>query len=436
MAAVGDVLFANTASCLASISSDRTVIIRKLARGNGDKFAFLPTRVITLKSTPTHFAFSPTESSTIVVSTMDRHVHRYDYGSGKLLSSFKPADPSTGDAVLVGSFALQRGGNDSGGKGILLGASSADRGLRMHDLGSGRLLHLEQGQSNTSSVCLLDTSTEQQGDEHLLINCSLDGLVFFWNVRQARTDEDSENSMDSSTKVPLTTSTLRKTLTKAEITKFQKSMDEDIGMNTPIRSPSPSRLREKTPRQSLLDFRKTSLAPNTNVDRSSGPSVSVDSSREQSPTTLFAKQARPGPKTRRPSLDPRRRSKSAANLNDLNDVAEQLCQHMRAFRERLESSVGKLDERVSRNLENEMKPLLVAVSEKTGRDPSSLQHPPNEPLDKYLARMIDERLALKEKSNPCQSKPATSDQGSMHDQPHFDVSVDRQSRRLETLTET
>ena len=397
-ATVGDVLFTEDGSNLLSISSDRTVLVRKIARVEGEALAFLPVRVITLKATPVSFSIVPLEPETIIVSTMDRQVQRYDTRSGKLLSSFRVQDPSNGETVPLNSLELLRMSDGKDERIVLFGASSVDRAIRMHDCTSGLLLCREQGQTAVSAIKVI--SKEENGKilPRLLISCGLDGTVSIWDVSKLRQGQDSPSRAESPLKqIPVSNHPARKTLSQAEVRKFQKSLEsEDDGLSPIIRSPSPSRIRKKTSRYSMVDARRSSLAPLSTANSSPTP-ASRNNSGDQSPSPAATKNVKTI-QSRHPSLDHRRRSKSAANLNDLNDSAEKLTKFLRAFRERVESSVSdKLNPNTLGSLENELNMALMVVGEKNNRVPTIAENLAGESLDTYLAKMIDERLALREK---------------------------------------
>ncbi len=70
-------------------------------------------------------------------------------------------------------------------------------------------------------------------------------------------------------------------------------------------------------------------------------------------------------RSKRPSLDNRRRSKSAANHNDLNELGEQMCMSLHAFRNRItSSSMVKLDQGTLQGLANELKLTIRALNDK------------------------------------------------------------------------
>ncbi len=405
-AAVGNLRFFNGPSTLLSISSDRTVIIRKLASSETGSLAYITVRVVSLKASPVSFTSVPTEPNSVMVSTMDRQIQRYDISTGRLLHSFKASDPTSGDSVMMNSLVVHKCDEASGSR-LILGVSSTDKSLRIHDYDSGSLLTREYGQTAVSAIELIQKSIDNHLPYKSLISCGLDGTIMIWELsshprRNSGSDATSNaaNEVDSPPKTTTTTSQpLRRILSKAEISDFQKSLESDGDTVSPMsRAPSPSRIRRKTSRYSLANNPKL-LAPSLPNGSNAPvfPSGRFDrrSSQEHSPTGPSAHTKRP----KRPSLDDRRRSKSTANLNDLNDSAEQQCKTLQILRKRIASSAAeKLNLGTAQELENELKLTLSVLSERNRTSYVGSETMAGDLLDVYLAKMIDERLALKEKS--------------------------------------
>ena len=418
-AAIGDLTFLDGPSTLLSISSDRTIIVRKMASGEDGSLAYIPIRVINLKASPVSFTGVPTEPNVMVISTMDRQIQRYDISSGRLLHSFKASDPATGDSVIMSSLEVQKLEKASSSQ-LLLGVSSTDKSIRIHDYDSGSLLTREHGQLAVSAIKLIQVPIGNEPTRNHLISCGLDGTVMTWELgsllrRNSGSDgiPNGANDTESPTKASGTpTQPLRRILSKTEISDFQKSLESENDTVSPIsRATSPSRVRRKTSRFSLAAAPK--LAPPTlpnGLNSPMSPRGRFDrrSSQEHS-SSGPNHQSKQNSKAKRPSLDDRRRSKSTANLNDLNDSAEQLCKALQTFRKRIASAAAeKLNPGTGKELEGELKLAFSALSEKTWRNHVSSETMAGDVLDVYLAKMIDERLALKAKSEEMEkNKEAT-----------------------------
>ena len=405
-AVVGDLRFFNGPSTLLSISSDRTVIVRKLASSENGSLAYITVRVVNLKASPISFTSIPTEPNSVMVSTMDRQIQRYDISSGRLLHSFKASDPRSGDSVIMNSLVVHKCDEASGSR-LLLGVSSTDKSLRVHDYDSGSLLTREYGQTAVSAIELIEEPTGNHLPHKSLISCGLDGTIMIWGLsshprRNSGSDATSNaaNEVDSPPKTTTAPSQpLRRILSKAEISDFQRFLESDGDTVSPkSRAPSPSRIRRKTSRFSLAATPKLpapSLPNGSNAPVYPSGRFDRRSSQEHSPTGPSANTKRP----KRPSLNDRRRSKSTANLNDLNDSAEQQCKTLQTLRKRIASSAAeKLNLGTARELENELKLTLSVLSERNRTNYVGSETMAGDLLDVYLAKMIDERLALKEKS--------------------------------------
>ena len=93
--AVTQVSFTPDADKLLSCAADRTVVIRERASRQvegADFTAYLLVRVITLRSTPLSMTFGQSTSTTLFVSTNDRHVVKVDTLTGTIVESSKAID--------------------------------------------------------------------------------------------------------------------------------------------------------------------------------------------------------------------------------------------------------------------------------------------------------------------------------------------------------
>ncbi|KAK3061439.1 hypothetical protein LTS18_006276, partial [Coniosporium uncinatum] len=107
--AVTGVLFSTDGSRLLSCSADRTVVVRELASQevNGKILtAHLIVRTITLRATPICMNLDPDRDDYLILSTIDRTVHKYNLRTGHASSSFKASDSDGGDAVVLSSMVF------------------------------------------------------------------------------------------------------------------------------------------------------------------------------------------------------------------------------------------------------------------------------------------------------------------------------------------
>ena len=413
-ASVTDAKFWDTASTLISISSDRTVLIRKAAHGEDGAIAYLLVRTITLKASPISFTNVPFDPGVLVVSTLDRQVQKFEMDSGRLIRSFKPSDPMTDDSVMLSSLQAMMIDTPDGRASLISAVSSSDRSIRLHDYDTGSLLALEHGQASVCAALFLQTQSSTAGPNKL-ISCGHDGTVIVYNVNVAST-QDGDDPCDSParTQTPNSMPPLRKTLTKSEVAEFQKALEKSQGDTlSPIRSPSPTRLRQKTSRYSLAS--RANHVSSANSIGDNVPSTRRRISQEHSPKNVSPQNTIKGSKSKlRPSLDHRRRSKSVANLNDLNVSANHLSEALRTFRNRLTSNTAdKLDPDTRKELRTELELSMQAmhnVKEGTSNAPEIPEKPAGESFDVYLARMIDERLELQNE----QKENASRESGMKH----------------------
>lgn len=394
-ASVGDVIFADNAATLLSISSDRTIVVRKVAHGEGDSKAFIPVRVITLKARPVSFTNVPFEPNVIVVSTMDRQIHRFDISSGRLLHSFKALDPVSNDTVIVASLEVHRFGDKTNNSPMLFGVSSTDKSIRIHNFSNGSLLAREHGQTAISAIRFIHQGPEREPFANHLISCGLDGTVMIWDVSLALQQENSflDNPVRAESPVKqavIPTQPLRRILSRVELSELQRSSEGDADTTGLMRSLSPSRIRKQTSRYSVVPPPSRAYA---STDSSLRKTSHEPLSTPTSPKTTKSS------RSKRTSLDHRHRSKSAANLNDLNDSAELICKSLRAFRKRVTSSVAnKVNTDTVQELECELDLTMRALGEKTKKVAGGSEPIAGDLLDVYLAKMIDDRLALRAKS--------------------------------------
>ncbi|MCJ1423619.1 hypothetical protein MMC29_001503 [Sticta canariensis] len=349
----------------------------------------------------------PNHPNTIVISTMDRQIHQYDVNLGRFIQNFKVSDPASGDSVILSSLSAQNIKIGDSLVRLLLGVSSTDRSIRIYDYDTGSMLAKEHGQTVVSSVTLAQKVGETGCPFNLVISTGLDGTVMIWdlvlrsNYPNGINDVPNRRENIDPWKSPASAQPLRRVLSKSEISDIQLSLDN--GGDTPASrmGQSVSRLRKKTSRYSMTNSAKLTITPR--LEKHNLPSSSMTNSnhskllRDRSPTPpspILNKASKP----KRPSMNGRHRTKSTGNLNDLKTSAEQICTSLRALRKQLTSSSESLKRHTAEDLERELNLTLRAMSEKTKRTQAANELIGGDLLDEYLARMIDERLALKVKS--------------------------------------
>ena len=401
-ASVCNVMFMNHGTTLLSSSSDRTIIMRILATGESDELAFIPIRVVTLKASPIAFSASP-ESNVLIVSTLDKQIHKYELSTGRLLQSFRASDQTGSDSLVISSLSVQQLEKGSGQVPILLGISSTDKSISVYHYENGSVLSKEYGQTVISDVAFIQRPIKDGDENTYLISTGLDGTIMIWDliVRSRLLAGPDENARDENAAEPLKTHTsalshpLRKILSKSEIQDFQKSLETDGDVLTPSRSRSPTRIKKKSSRYTLANTPKVAIpAMPTSTHHSPSSSSGRRLSHGQSCTPSSPKKPGGSIRSKPSSNDGRYRRKSTSNLNDLTMAAEQICKSLRAYRKKISSSTEILKPDNANELERELKLTLDAVNERTKRTQAANEMMSGDLLDAYLAKMIDERLAV------------------------------------------
>ena len=398
-AAVGDVKFLDRTTLL-SISSDRTIIVRKLAHTEEQTIAFLPVKVITLKASPVSFTAVPAQPNVVLVSTLDRQILRYDISSGSLLYSFKALDPTSGDSVIMSSLEVHELGDLATATRLIFGVSSTDRSIRIHAYDSGAMVTREYGQNAVSAIRLLQRSVQGESPRNHLVSCGLDGTVMTWVLRNLpktggpHNNPNGENSPSRNLVPP--TQPLRRIFSKAELSGLQKSLASESKTMTPTRGSSPSLVRRKNSRYTLAAAPKIAARVRPGTSRS--PANGEIQRQLHTPSPLSRK-GTIKPTSKSSLWDDQRRSKSAANLNDLNERGEQVCTLLRSFRNRIaSSSVAKLDHGTLQELATELNLTVCALQDSVNSKCVSGEPLGVDLLDVYLARMTKERFAVKAKT--------------------------------------
>lgn len=420
VASVNSIVFLADGSTLLSSSSDRTIVVRTIAVKTDKTLAVVPVRVIALKASPVAMSVSPSQPSTLVVSTMDRQIQKYDLVSGRLFSSLKASDSTGNDTVILSSLLAQSINYHEKSASVLLGVSSSDRSIRLYEYENGLMLAKEHGQLMVSSIAYSQQESENGDVTNLIISAGLDGTIMIWDLSVQKKyligTNEVLNRHDKSEPVKTSSSVqpLRRILSKSEISDFQKSLEfvEDPHTPTPIRSQSPSRIHKNPSRSTLANVQNTTTQL---LSTKKSPIPSAIASIRRKPRRNRS-QTPPSPNTitlsnsRRPSSDGRHRKLKAGDPDDLNSSAEQLCNTLRDYRKKLSESNETLKTDIISDLEHELSLLSNILKHKVTRTLEPRATIPADLLDEYLARIIDERLAVKAKAeveNPTESNEAT-----------------------------
>ncbi|KAL8797193.1 MAG: hypothetical protein Q9195_000660 [Heterodermia aff. obscurata] len=402
-ASVNSLLFLNNGSTLVSASADRTVVIRTIAPAKRQIAAYIVTRVLTLKSSPVAFAPMPGEEKTLIVSTMDRQILKYDMESGHLIQSFKPNDFAGRDPVIISSIVIQNLNTEAFQTPVLFGVSSNDRSIRVYDLNTGALLAREHGQLAVSDVSSIRTTDHCESGPQFIISSGLDSTIMIWefsavSILQVASNNISNNQNVLSHEFSRSSQPLRRVLSKSDLSDLQRSLDQDP--STPTRSHHPPRLRKKASRLTIAGTPKQSAAQSSRSARRSPSSSAQDGSQDsiRDPSlSIVTPQMNLASRTKRSSSDAaRHQPRGALDSNEVVPSAETLCGTLRAFRKRLEVSTEKLHTDIGQELERELTQTIHAVDQKTHKDQQAGHDTSaTEPADGWLTRLIDERLSLR-----------------------------------------
>lgn len=405
--AVTGILFSKNGTRLVSCSSDRTLVVRELVTREEDGetiSAFLILRTVILKTTPVSMTWDVDQEETILVSTIDRQVHKYDLRNGQCLSSFRSSDTEGGDAVVLASLVhISR----PFGSPLIAGVSSTDKSIRVYDEG-GTLIARDWGHTEgVTDIALVKANDIEDDDsgQKGLVTAAVDGTIFVWNLElRSSHRQDMSKSMDlvapstpTNQDLLVNRPPLRRVFSQSELARFQRSPEDDNPTPTGSRSP---KLRKRLSKFSLAQAPKLDPSPMPSIirDNRSGPTQAQGtvrkSYRNRSPSPPSPRN--PQIAKRRSSVDVRVRTKASTNeFGSLGASSESLCRTLRAYRKRLANSTDSLSPELVRDIERELAQTARAVGEKAksrGVDETVMV----KLLDQYSERLVnilDEKIA-------------------------------------------
>ena len=419
-ASVQRVLLLESGSKLLSCSTDRTIVIREQcyreALDGTVTDAYIPLRTINTKASPIHLAPLSDSASTLLVSTLDRQIIKYDLTNSKILSSFKVTD-ETGDLVVMDAITLSE---DKGKPRIIVGTSTTDKSIRLYDLNGG-LVDKEWGHTEgVSDVCLLEVGKDREGENMTVISTGTDGTIMIWDFSERGSQGVNGNAAQSSRELEVTPqrdltaarTPLRRVLSKAELMDFTPkggsvnsnganpelsgvSGSKSVGSTSPPRplrkkgslyglnrnlaavSKAGLAVQQQTQSQSQSQQNQSStssedslISPSTPIASTTTTNTSGRESRKargRAPSSPDEKSRLAAP-PRRSSYDARStrgqsrpRIKSDTNGNgpgSMNALAQSLTRSLRSFRKRIEQASqadnGALRPEVMKGLQNEL----------------------------------------------------------------------------------
>ena len=353
---VNKLLFHHSSKALLSASSDRTIAISMPATLQ-EAVAFVPVRIITLKQSPIGMTLDSLAPSSLLVSTMDKQLLRYDIQTAQLIDAIRLVDNTSGAITLSAITHLVIEGRGLS-QAVVLGACSADKSLRVHCSTSGAtlvkdFLHAE----GITELFLLKVPGDRPRElGRVLVSTGLDGTVTLWNLLPLRPQHSQDNPNSLLAHGKPKTLPLRRVLSRATLSEFSKCLDEHQSpmSTTPIRLLSPSRLRKKR-----SEFSLTGNRAKMGVSKGGLPSESP------SPPGKIHEEPRP-------SLGHKHRAQSTEDFGTASSSAEQLSRLLRRFRRNVGSGKPIGDEQL-KQLELELYLTQEYVSKRANRQKSGHQ---------------------------------------------------------------
>lgn len=389
-------------------SLDRTLQVHDLVakEGQPDIIAAVPSRVISLKASPTCMAMGPSDK-TIFVSLLDRSISQYDVATGRLLMTFKCTDESGIESAVLDSLILGQGPN----KDYLLSVSNTDKSVRVYDAQTGYFLDREWGHTEAINGIAL---VEEDDGSRKVVSVGSDSTVMVWSLDAQPLSPSGSRDPSPVKEASSSRQPLRRVLSRAELAEFQRQSPSSApaGRRSPPRS-----LQRRSSRQFLSSNPNlrtpTAMQSSPAIAIAEGtPSRRTSSSRSGSPP--------PSPKTKvtrrpsLPSLGAPPRKKSAQNLRSFGSLGmatEQTCRALRAYRKKL-SSAEPVGREVLAELDQELRLTASALGDRAVRSKVLDESVFAGLLEQYsgiLAAMLDEKLALRdERRGSEEERPKTS----------------------------
>lgn len=423
-AKVVQVLIASEDRVLAC-SMDRTMQVHEIVHkaDEPDAVAVIPSRVISLKASPTSMAMG-LDGRTVFVSMLDRSVCQFDIESGRQINCFKCLDEGGADTAIMDSLSI--GNWAPKDQDFLLGTSNTDKSIRIYDASSGHFLDREWGHTEAiNGVCLI----EDEDGSRKVVSVGSDATIMIWmlDLNDPSPRSMSRDPSPAKDGTPSARPTLRRVLSKAELAEFQRPSPSS-------RQPSPPRvLRRRTSRMNLSsNLFKT---PTSTLETSpSNSTINEDTPSRRPSGDTRAVSPPPSPRTRvtrRPSLPAlgvTARKTSNPNLRgfgSLNMSTEQTCRTLRAYRKKL-SSAEPISAEVLAELDQELRLTAAALGDRAIRSRAMNETVLSGLLDQYSERLVtllDEKLRLsyqpreQGEQSPVEAPSQTSDHDSTASSP-------------------
>ncbi|KAI0392479.1 WD domain-containing protein [Xylariaceae sp. FL0594] len=400
-------------------SSDRSMQIHDLVtkQGDPDIIAAIPSRILSLKSTPTSVAMGP-DGRTLFVSQADRSVYLFDLEHGKHTKSFKCFDESGTDSVILDSLVTRAATGKE--PAFLLGLSNTDKSIRMYDAQTGHFLAREWGHTEAiHGVAII----EENEANRKVVSVGSDGTIMIWEIDlqdRGCGATSRESSPVKDVTAPVNRPTLRRVLSKSELAEFQRPSSGMSGRR------SPPRVLSK--RRSLYSLSSATKTPTTT--RQLSPTLTVaDNTPSRWPSATPSGSPPVSPRARvkrRPSMPALNSAKAKSSSNSrsfgsLNMSTEQTCRTLRAYRKKLVSA-DPISQEVLAELDQELRLTAVALGDRAKRSTIMSDTMLKGLLDQYSEELISafhKKLRLSghprssdEECDTLKKRPASSRTGS------------------------
>ncbi|OAA41340.1 WD domain containing protein [Metarhizium rileyi] len=382
-------------------SLDRTLQVHDIVyrEGEPDNIAAIPSKVISLKSSPTSMTMAP-DNRTIFVSSLDRSIYQYDLTTGRQIFCFKCMDEGGVEAAVLDSLLI--GQWPAKDLDFLLGSSNTDKSIRLYDANSGTFLDREWGHTEAINGVSL---VEDDDGLRKVISVGSDGTIMIWALDLNDPSPRSMSRDPSPVKEFVNTNsrpTLRKVLSKAELAEFQRPSPSPAGRRSPPRS-----LRRRTSRLNLATGLPVNRTPIGNPATSpSDSAINEDTPSKRRPLEHNKGDTPPAsPKskvTRAPSMPAlsviakRKSSSYLRGFGSLNTATEQACRTLRAYRKKL-SSAEPINAEGLAELDQELRLTAAALGDRAIRSKAMNETVLSGLLDQYSERLVsllDEKLRL------------------------------------------
>ncbi|KAH6656780.1 WD40-repeat-containing domain protein [Truncatella angustata] len=391
-------------------SLDRSLQIHEIVSKEtdpGDLAAF-PVQSLPLKASPTSMAMAP-NGKQIIVSLLDRSICIYNIETGKLSSSFKCADETAVESVVLDSLICRPATEKE--PAFLLGLSNTDKSIRIYDVTTGSFLDREWGHTEAITGVTL---VQEANDDKKVVSVGSDGTIMIWSldlqdqiVGSVSRDPSPVKDVTAAARAPL-----RRILSKADLAEFQRPQSASSGRRSPPRTLAKRRsLYNLTPSGPLRTPTSTAQLSPPAIDEGTPTRRTSTSSRTGSSPPVSPKSSRAA---RRPSLPALKKTKSSSSLRgsmNLPATTEQLCRTLRSFRRKLESG-DSISDNILAELDQELRLTSLALGDKAKHSRELGNSLLDGILDQYstkLSAMLDEKLRLNSQSSGREDTPSPED---------------------------